>query len=73
MKLTCILTRNKYILVATYYAAKWVEVKALRTHTALITTKFLYEYILIRFGCPSTIVIDQGLHFINDIIKYLTK
>jgi hypothetical protein len=25
-----------------------------------------------RFGCPLTIVIDQGTHFINDVIKYLT-
>jgi len=31
------------------------------------------EYILIRFGCPLTIVIDQGVHFINDTIKHLTK
>jgi transposase InsO family protein len=26
-----------------------------------------------RFGCPLTIVTDQGAHFINDEIKYLTK
>jgi hypothetical protein len=25
------------------------------------------------FGCPLTIVIDQGVHFINDAIKYLTN
>jgi hypothetical protein len=25
-----------------------------------------------RFGCSLTIVIDQGTHFINDVIKYLT-
>jgi transposase InsO family protein len=24
------------------------------------------------FGCPLTIVTDQGVHFINDAIKYLT-
>jgi hypothetical protein len=23
------------------------------------------------FGCPLTIIIDQGVHFINDAIKYL--
>jgi hypothetical protein len=26
-----------------------------------------------RFGCPSTIVTDQGTHFINDEIKYITN
>jgi hypothetical protein len=24
-----------------------------------------------RFGCPLTIVIDQGVHFINYVIKHL--
>jgi hypothetical protein len=33
----------------------------------------IFEYILTRFGCPLTIVIDQGVHFINGTIKHLTK
>jgi hypothetical protein len=33
----------------------------------------MYEYILTKFGYPLTIVINQGVHFINDTIKYLTK
>jgi len=66
-----ILMKNKYILVATYYATMWVEAKALKTNIVIIIVKFLYEYILTKFGCPLTIVIDQGVHFINDIIKYV--
>ncbi len=49
---------NKYILKTTDYATKWVEAKTLRTKTAIIIIRFLYEYILIRFGCPLTIVTD---------------
>jgi hypothetical protein len=34
--------------------------------------KFLYDHIFTQFGCPFTIVIDEGTHFINDIICYLS-
>ncbi len=66
-------TWNKYIFVAINYATKWVEAIALKTNIATITIIFLYECILTRFGCPLIIVIDQGVHFINGAIKYLTN
>jgi hypothetical protein len=72
IKLTKRYTRKKYILVATDYAAKWVEERALRTNIVTITTKNLHECIVTKFGCPLTMVMDQGVHFINDAIKYLT-
>jgi len=65
--------KNKYIFVATNYATKWVEARALRINTTKIIAKILYECILTRFGCPLTIVTYQGIHFINDVIKYLTN
>ena len=36
------------------------------------TTKFLYENIWCRFGCPIELVNDQGTHFINKIIHDLS-
>jgi hypothetical protein len=65
-------TMNKYIIDATNYVNKWVAARTLKTNTIVVTTK-LYECILTRFRCPLTIVIDQGVHFINDVIKYLTN
>jgi hypothetical protein len=62
---------NKYILVATNYVIKWVEAKTFKTNTTVIIIRFLYEYILTRFGCPLTIVTYQGVHFINGTIKHM--
>jgi len=73
IKPTWRLIGNKYILVIIDYATKWVETKAFRTNITTITTRFLYEYILTTFGCPLTIVIDRGIHFINDTLKHLTE
>ena len=66
-------TGKRYILVATDYATKWVEARALRTNSAHETAQFLYELVLTRFGCPLQLVSDQGSHFLNGTIQVLTE
>jgi hypothetical protein len=73
VKLASILSGNRYILVAIEYATEWVETRAFQMNIVEVTAKFIYEHIFTKFGCPFTIMIDQGTHFISDAIKYLTN
>jgi hypothetical protein len=49
---------NRYVLVTIDYATKWVEAWTFYTNITAVTTKFLYKHIIMRFGCPLTIVIN---------------
>ena len=63
----------RYILMATDYATKWVEGVALRDNKAGSVARFLYNNIMSRFGCPIKLVSDQGTHFLNSVIRELTR
>jgi hypothetical protein len=51
IKLVGRFTCNKYILVATNYSAKMDGSENIPNEYTTMIVKFLYEYILIRFGC----------------------
>ena len=64
--------------MAIEYVIKWVEALATKIDDAKIVAKFIYEYIIIHFGCPKELVSNRGTHFINStsrhlINKYLIK
>ncbi len=63
---------KKSILGTIDYVTQWVKARALETNIIVIIARFIYECIFTRFGCPLTLVIDQKVHFINDVIKHLT-
>jgi hypothetical protein len=45
-----------------------MEAKVFWTNTMIIITKFLYEYTLTKFKCLLTLVMDQGIHLLNNNI-----
>ena len=64
---------NRYIVVAVDYFTKWSEARALKEATAKEVSRFIYEDIICRHGCPKRILSDRGTHFNNQLIKDLTN
>ena len=61
----------RYIITAVEYVTKWAEAEPVDTCSSEIAANFIYENIITRFGCPITLIRDQGSHFINKTIKTL--
>jgi len=50
----------KYIVFARDDLSGWVEGRALTSATSQTVTKFLFEEVFARHGCPRQIVVDGG-------------
>ena len=57
--------KNRYIILATDYATKWVEARSTKRNDTTTTAGFLFEEIMMRFGHPLELVSDRGKHFLN--------
>jgi len=55
------------------YFTKWPIEKALKEAIARTVSKFIYEKIICKHGCPEVLQSDQETYFINRIIKNLTE
>lgn len=66
-------TSNRYILVVTDYASKWVESCALKMKIATMTAKFLYEKVMTKYECPLILVNDYESCFINVATEHLVE
>ena len=55
--------QKKFLLVATDYFSKWVEVEAYVSIKDKDVTKFVWKNIICRFGIPQAIIADNGPQF----------
>ena len=58
-------TGAHYIITVVEYVTKWVEEEPVESCSSKVASKFIYENLITRFGCPLTLISDQGSHFIN--------
>jgi transposase InsO family protein len=66
-------TGARYIITATKYLTRWEKARAVKDYSARKTTRFIFDDIITRFGCPKILMSDQGTHFINKTIKALNR
>jgi hypothetical protein len=64
---------NKWIIMAVDYNTNWPIARALKDATAPEIVKFLYEEIVMRFGCPVELVSDRGANFMSKILNQYMK
>ena len=62
-----------FLLIVTGYFSKWVEAEELSRITNLQIRKFLWTYVITRFGVPHEIVTDNGPQFMSHNFKEFCK
>ena len=61
------------IIVATDYATRWAETKALPSGKAEPVAKFILENIIARHGAPRYLLSDRGQTFRSELVQQLAK
>lgn len=62
---------NAYLLVASDYFTRWVEIYAIPNQEALTVAKKLVDEFFCRFSAPEQLHSDQGRQFESDLIKHI--
>jgi len=55
------------------YAMKWPEAKPIPRANSQQVSRFIYEEVICRHGCPELILSDRGTHFRNEMVKELLR
>jgi hypothetical protein len=63
---------HRFVLEATDYYMKWIEVVPLRNMTHKEVISFVLEHIIHQFGVPQTLTTDQGAAFLSRQFKDFT-
>jgi hypothetical protein len=64
---------HRFVLVATNYFTKYIEVVALKNMTHKEVIDFITEHIIHRFDIPQTLTTDQGTSFMSKEVREFAK
>ena len=61
------------MIVCTEYTTRWVEAGGIPGKSATTVTNGIFELIITRYGCPESILTDQGPEFVNEMNLIMCK
>lgn len=63
----------EYIIIAVEWVTRWAEAQATVDATPETAAEFLYSRVIYCYGCITSLQSDNGPHFVNPIVRCLTK
>ena len=66
-------TGAQYIITTTECLTRWAEAQPVKDCIGETNVKFLFEHVLMQFGCLRLLMSDHGMHFLNEMISVLTE
>ena len=63
------LGNKRFLIMATDYFTKWVEVEPLSNIRDVETKRFLWKSVITRFGIPWAAILDNGMQFESKLFK----
>ena len=66
-------TGMEYIVIAVEWLTRWAEAEATHDASPETAADFLYTRIICHYGCIESLQLDNGPHFVNPILRCLTK
>ncbi|CAF5037515.1 unnamed protein product, partial [Rotaria sp. Silwood1] len=64
---------NRWILIALDHTTKWPIVRVVPNATHEVVAKFVYQEIVLNFGCPTEIITDRGNSFTTAMLNSYFK
>ncbi|CAF3953002.1 unnamed protein product, partial [Rotaria sp. Silwood1] len=64
---------NRWILIALDHTTKWPIVRVVPNATHEVVAKFVYQEIVLNFGCPTEIITDRGNNFTTAMLNSYFK